>query len=60
MVPAKGFGATLVDMMFLLILLPDLPRKPAILWVMPVAALLVLSWAMMLICRMEKNEKICQ
>ena len=37
LVLARGFGATLVDMMFLLILLPDLPRKLAILWVMQVA-----------------------
>lgn len=60
LVPARGFGATLVDMVFLLILLPDLPRKLAILWVMQVAVWLALFWAMMLICRVEKNEKICQ
>ena len=46
-----------MDMKFLLISVPDLLSEPAILWVIQVALLQDLFWAVMLICRMEKKRK---
>ena len=46
-----------MDMKFLLISVPDLLSEPAILWVIQVALLQDLFWAVMLIFRMEKKRK---